>query len=276
MIVTHSVPAVPTAPRLVAGLARCDADVRAAQRLRWRVFAGEQGARLGAAPGELDSDRFDAHCEHLVVRDTGSGEVVGTYRILAPSGARAAGGYYTEQEFDLRRLAPLRDGLVEVGRSCVHPDYRGGAVIALLWSALGLWMRERRHAYLVGCASVPLHDGGLTASAVWKQAARSALAPLAYRVVPRRPLPLREVPAGFSPQVPPLVKGYLRMGAWICGEPAWDPDFNVADLPVLLPLARVESRYARHFFAGRPAPRGASPGRASRLREARAAEAEPA
>lgn len=257
MIVTHSVPAVQPGGQLVAGIARSDADVRAAQRLRWRVFSEEQGARLDDAGGRIDRDRFDPHCEHLIVRDTGSGEVVGTYRILPPSGARAAGGCYTGQEFDLRRIAHLSDSLVEVGRSCIHPDYRGGAVIALLWSALGQWMLARRHEYLIGCASVPLHDGGLTATAVWMQAARCALAPLEYRVFPRCALPLRELPAGFSPRVPPLVKGYLRMGAWVCGEPAWDPDFNVADLPVLLPLARVEARYARHFFtdpgASRPA-----------------------
>ena len=264
MIVTHSAQGARTGRNLVAGLARCEADVREAQRLRWRVFAGEQGARLASSPDELDRDRFDPFCEHLIVRDLDAGEVVGTYRILAPSGARAAGGCYTEQEFDLHRIEHLRAGLVEVGRSCIHPGYRGGAVISLLWSALARWMLQQRHEFLLGCASVPMHDGGLTATAVWRHAARDALAPREYRVFPRVPVPMREPPAGFVPQVPPLVKGYLRMGAWVCGEPSWDPDFNVADLPVLLPLARVEARYARHFFGGSDAPGNGAP----RTREA--------
>jgi putative hemolysin len=264
MIVTHSGGGVRAGRNLVAGLARSESDVREAQRLRWRVFAGEQGARLGPCAEELDVDRFDRYCEHLIVRDLDCGEVVGTYRILPPSGARAAGGYYSEQEFDLRRIDHLRPGLVEVGRSCIHPDYRGGAVISLLWSGLADWMLKQRHEHLMGCASVPMNDGGLAATAVWLQAARSSLAPLEYRVFPHCPMPLRDLPAGFAPAIPPLVKGYLRLGAWVCGEPAWDPDFNVADLPVLLPLARVEARYARHFFNAHPR----SPAAAERREEA--------
>jgi putative hemolysin len=235
---------------LAVGLARTDADVVAAQRLRYAVFAEEMGARLtGPAPG-IDEDRFDAFCDHLVVRDLDSGEAVGTYRILGPERAARAGGYYSEQEFDLARLAHLRRGLVEVGRSCIHPGYRTGAVIALLWSGLARYMRAGGYTHLIGCASLGMADGGHAAANLYYRIARAHLAPREYRVFPRCPLPVASLADGGAATLPPLVKGYLRLGAYVCGEPAWDPDFNTADLAILVPLARIGPRYARRFLGG--------------------------
>jgi putative hemolysin len=223
-------------------------EVREAQRLRHAVFAGEMGARLSGPEPGVDEDRFDELCDHLLVRDAASGEVVGTYRILAPSAAREAGGCYSSREFDLARLEHLLSRSVELGRSCVHPDHRSGAVISLLWSGLADYIARGRYEYLIGCASISLADGGGSAAAIYREVAARHLAPLEYRVFPRCPLPIADLHAGARGAVPPLVKGYLHVGAWVGGEPAWDPDFNTADLFILMPLARANPRYLRHYL----------------------------
>jgi putative hemolysin len=232
-------------------LVATDGDqVRAAQRLRHEVFAGELGATLPGA-GE-DVDEFDAFCDHLIIREERSGAVVGTYRMLPPDRAAAAGGFYGEREFDFGGLSQLRDALVETGRSCVHADHRTGAVINLMWAGIARYMHLHGYRWLGGCASVPLADGGATAAGVWELVKRKHLAPPAWRVRPRNPWPAgsAETAASARPAVPPLLKGYLRLGAWVCGPPALDPDFNVADFYVLLALDRVDPRYLRHFLGG--------------------------
>ncbi|MEV0135256.1 GNAT family N-acyltransferase [Dactylosporangium sp. NPDC050688] len=229
-------------------LVATDGDqVRAAQRLRHDVFAGELGARLRTGPPGLDVDAFDEHCDHLIIREERTSAVVGTYRMLPPGRATAAGGLYADTEFDLTGLHQLRGGLVETGRSCVHPDHRSGAVINLMWAGIARYMHLHGHRWLGGCASVPLADGGATAAGVWDLARRKHLVPPAWRVRPHNPLELAAaVPAKVD--VPPLLKGYLRLGAWIGGEPAHDPDFDCADFYVLLSLDRVNPRYLRHFL----------------------------
>jgi putative hemolysin len=220
-------------------------EVLEAQKLRYRVFAEELGARL--PPGGVDRDLYDPYCEHLIVRDEQRGRIVGTYRILAPEKARRVGSYYSEGEFDLVRLRHLRNRMVEIGRSCIDADYRSGAVIGLLWSGLAAYMRENRHEYLIGCASVSMADGGHNAANLYLSLA-DALAATEYRVFPRCPLPFEQLADGRPPELPALLKGYLRAGAKVCGEPAWDPDFNTADFLLLLPMSQVDRRYARHFI----------------------------
>ncbi len=238
-------------PELSVGLATSAHEIEEAKRLRYRVFAGELGARLTTRNPGVDHDIYDPFCDHLVVRDDRTAEVVGTYRILSPQNAKRIGGYYSENEFDLTRLQHLRPRLVEIGRSCVHPDYRSGATITLLWAGLAKYMIEGGYEHLIGCASVSMADGGHAAASLYNRLG-DHMGPLEYRVFPRCPLPLAalngELPEAQHPPVPPLIKGYLRAGAWICGEPAWDPDFNTADLPVLLPMNRLDARYARHFM----------------------------
>ena len=236
------------AHRYEVSFARSLKEVREAQRLRYAVFAEEMGARLvGPEPG-VDEDRFDAFCEHLLVRDARTGEVVGTYRVLAPPAVRAAGGYYSDQEFDLSRLAHLAPLMVEVGRSCIHPDYRAGTVISLLWGALCEYMASRSYEYLIGCASISIADGGYAASTIYRELAVRHLAPPEYRVVPRCRLPIKDLHSDARGELPPLVKGYLRLGGYVCGDPAWDPDFHSADLFVLVPMSRVNHRYLRHYL----------------------------
>lgn len=248
-------PPQPTAPaRYTVTLARDEAGVRAAQRLRHDVFATELGAVLSTPEPGHDIDAFDAYCDHLLVHDTVSGQIVGTYRLLPPERAEAAGRLYAEGEFDLSPLTPIRPGLVEVGRSCVHPDHRDGTVIGLIWAGIARYMTDRGHQWLAGCCSVPLADGGALAGATWQRVRARHLAPPEYRVRPRLPwTPGGQAPAAAPGELPALLRGYLRLGAWVCGEPAHDVDFNVADLYVLLPMRRVDPRYLRHFLSLVPA-----------------------
>ena len=235
--------------KLSVGLASSAGQVREAQRLRYRVFVEEMGARLNTPEAGLDVDIFDAWCDHLLVRDDISNEVVGTYRILPPHQAKRIGSLYSESEFDLTRLANLRQRMVEVGRSCVHPDYRNGGTITLLWAGLAEYMLKNGYDYLIGCASISMADGGHAAASIYRQASARHLGPIEWRVFPRCPLPLAALEQqDLEAALPPLIKGYLRVGAYVCGEPAWDPDFNTADLLLLLPLARMNPRYMQHFI----------------------------
>jgi putative hemolysin len=233
-------------------VAQRQADVRAAQRLRYRVFAGEMGAVLRTVEPGLDIDDYDSHCDHLVVREDFTGEIVGTYRMLSPESARRAGGLYCETEFLITSLQELRESLVETGRSCVHPDHRSGAVVNLIWSGIARYLLLTGHRWLVGCASVPLRNpgspDGALASAVWDTVRTRHLAPEQYRVLPRQPWHTDLVPRPERASVPPLLRGYLRLGAWVCGPPAHDRDFGVADFLVLLELDRVHPRYLSHFL----------------------------
>jgi putative hemolysin len=213
------------------------------------------GARLTLppnAPAGHDVDLFDDFCEHLLVRtlatDDAPAQIIGTYRVLTPAAARRAGGYYSDTEFDLTRLRPLRDRMAELGRSCVHPQHRSGGVILALWGALAEFMNSNRLDTMVGCASVGMRDGGHTAASLWTKLQFSHMASLEYQVRPRLPLPVDELDQGLDVEPPALVKGYLRCGAKVLGAPAWDPDFNTADLPLLLRLADLPARYRRHFL----------------------------
>lgn len=236
------------AGRFRLSLARHEDEVRAAQRLRYKVFVEEFGAVLETRVPDHDVDMYDRHCEHLLVRDTETDRVVGTYRILSPSAARKIGSYYSENEFSLTRLQHLRNRMVEVGRSCIHRDYRGGAVIALLWSGLADYMVRNNYEYLMGCGSIGMSDGGHNAANLFKEIAPAYMAPIEYHVFPKYRLPFERLANGQPAIVPPLIKGYLRAGAWVCGEPAWDPDFNTSDLLLLLPLSRLNPRYLKHFI----------------------------
>ncbi|MFI5756303.1 GNAT family N-acetyltransferase [Streptomyces sp. NPDC051569] len=239
-------------PRYVVSLARDQEDIRAAQRLRHLVFAGEMGARLDSPEPGLDIDAFDAYCDHLLVREERTGEVVGTYRLLPPDRARAAGRIYSDSEFDLSRLGPVRHDLVEVGRSCVHPLHRTGAVIALIWAGLARYMTVGGYEWLAGCCSIPLADGGALASATWNTVKDNHLAPEEYWVTPHRLWTPVSAAAATPSELPPLLRGYLRLGAWVCGAPAHDPEFGVADLYVLLSMRRANPRYLRHFLSLAP------------------------
>lgn len=227
-------------------------EVREAQRLRHAVFAGEMGARLNTRLAGHDVDLFDDYCEHLLVRDAQTRQVIGTYRVLTPAQARRVGSTYSDTEFDLVRLRALRPRMVELGRSCVHPDHRHGGVIMALWGALAEFMVRNELDTMVGCASIPMLRNGVVsgdlAASVWHQLRQTHLAAVEYHVFPRLPLPVDELDQSLQVEPPALIKGYLRLGAKILGAPAWDPDFNTADLPMMMRIADLPQRYRRHFL----------------------------
>ena len=176
-----------------------------------------------------------------------SGEVVGTYRVLTPEAARRAGGYYSETEFDLDRLAPLRPRMAELGRSCIHPDWRTGGTILALWSALGEFMVLHGLDVAFGCASIDMSDDGHAAASLWRQLSMH-LAPAQRRVRPLHPLALDALRDDLNVETPALIRGYLRCGAELLGPPAQDPDFGTADLPMLMTLDGLPRRHRRHFL----------------------------
>lgn len=231
-------------------------EVREAQALRYRVFAEEMGAQLTVPPGApagLDIDRFDAYCEHLIVRceddSAQAGEVIGTYRVLTPDAAQRLGGWYSDTEFDLTALRSRLGRTAELGRSCVHPAHRQGGVILALWGALGAFLQSNQLDTVIGCASVSMHDGGHVAASLWERLRTTHLAPPEFQVQPRLALPVEDLRRDLPAELPPLIKGYLRCGAKVLGAPAWDPDFNTADLPMMMRLQDLPERYRRHFLA---------------------------
>lgn len=249
--------AVVTAPAgIEVGWARHLDEVREAQRLRYEVFAGEMGAILSNAVPGHDVDLFDDYCEHLLVRESTTRKVIGTYRVLTPQQAKRAGSTYSDTEFDLVRLRGLRESMVELGRSCVHPEHRQGGVIMALWGALAAFMQHNRLDTMIGCASIPMNHqgehgvvgGGHAAASIWRQVRDRHMAPIDCHVRPRLPLPIEQLDDTLDVEPPALIRGYLRLGAKVMGPPAWDPDFNAADLPMIMRIQDLPSRYRRHFL----------------------------
>ncbi|QKW08876.1 GNAT family N-acetyltransferase [Streptomyces sp. NA04227] len=238
----------PDTSNYVTSIADTEEQIRAAQRLRYQVFAEEMGAALSTPLAGHDIDEYDDRVDHLIVTDTTSGEVVGTYRLLPPGRLQHS---YSDSEFDLRALDEVRPSMIETGRSCVHPDHRSGAVINLMWSGLARYVLLSGHRYLAGCASVPLSDGGVAASNAWLLGNSKHASPTELRVHPRRPWVPSAQAAVERPsyaELPPLLRAYLRIGAWMCGAPAHDPEFGVADFFVLLDMDRLNDRYRRYFL----------------------------
>ena len=246
--------ATASAPRYTLLLSTDPTEIAQAQRLRYNVFTSEPGYALTGLTDERDVDRFDEHCDHLLVRDDDTGELVGCYRMLPPPGAAAAGGLYTATEFDVSDLDSLRPSLVEMGRAVVREDHRNGAVVLLMWAGILAYLDRCGYDYVAGCVSVPINDGqfapGAQVRGVRDFVLRRHSSP--YRMTPYRPVvldgtPLDEIEPPVRVAVPPLMRGYLRLGARICGEPAHDPDFGVADFPALLDKREADVRYLKRL-----------------------------
>ena len=231
-------------------------EVLATQRLRYRVFNQEQGKGLESAENDgIDQDEYDRHSIHLMVYRKDTGEPVGTYRIIP--GQQSVAGLYSSREFQIRGLDPLLSMTLEVGRSCVDPAYRDGSVVALLWMGIAEIMRRSGMRYLMGCVSLEetrsaagwalyeyfkvhdLLDRAVTAEPVKGYELQKAT-PSAVESLFRDTARMREL-------MPPLLKGYFRLGARICGPPAFDYEFGTVDYLLLLDVARLPERYSRHF-----------------------------
>lgn len=244
-----------TAPRYTLLLSTDPTLVEKAQRLRHDVFTSEPGYALTGVNDGLDADSFDEHCDHLLVREDTSGELVGCYRMLPPDGAAAAGGLYTATEFDVSELDGLRPSLVEMGRAVVRGDHRNGAVVLLMWAGILAYLDRCGYDYVTGCVSVPINGGpddvaGSQVRGVRDFVLRRHAAP--YSVRPYRPVvldgrPLDDIAPPGRVNVPPLMRGYLRLGAQVCGEPAHDPAFGVADFLALLDKRQADTRYLKRL-----------------------------
>lgn len=235
--------------RLFVELASGEAEVRESQALRYRVFAEELGARLrGDTPG-LDVDELDAYCQHLLVREARTGRVVGSTRLLTDDQARRIGRFYSEGEFELGAIARLPGRLLEVGRTCIAPQYRQGSAIAVLWAGLAGFVYLHGIDYLFGCASIPLGEDDVQAAAMMNRIRRLAMSDATLRVTPRLPLHTPQAPEDvLDAPLPALLKAYIRLGAKACGEPCRDPDFGVADVLMLLDVKDLNPTYSRHFL----------------------------
>jgi putative hemolysin len=226
---TQAAATSPTRAAYSSRLAQSTVDLRAAQALRFEVFNLELDEGLVQAYDTgLDADAFDAICEHLIVEDTSSGAVVGTYRMQTGQCAARALGYYSEREFDFRPFEAQRAQLVELGRACIHRQHRNFAVLTLLWKGIGQFAREHGARYLVGCSSITSEDPA-QGLAAYRQL-MPHLAPAAWLTQPSVAFacPLANV-APVPIKIPRLLSAYLAMGAAICGPPALDREFKTID-----------------------------------------------
>lgn len=281
-------------PRFEVCFASTREEIQETQKLRYKIFSGELGAQLKSGDGDgLDYDQYDPFCRHLMVRETETGRVIACTRILTGDRASDAGGFYSESEFDLAMLDSLPGRftvpelcevgaeaarlpasrthsltrntvsagcrVMEIGRTCVDAEYRSGAVIALLWQGIAAYITSHNFDYLFGCASIGLEDGGAQAHAILSQIRDKHLAPERQRVRPYIPLPAADARTTEKVKMPPLLKAYLSLGAKACGEAYWDRDFNCADVFMLLNVADLNPRYARHFLGSATAPGVALP-----------------
>lgn len=250
-----SIDGIQARPRRFATFVAQDAEtIRAAQALRYRVFAEEMGAHLHTTEPGLDIDEIDAYCDHLVVYDNQCGKVIGCTRLLRDDQAERLGRFYSESEFNLDAVLALPGRFLEIGRTCVDSSYRGGVIIASLWSGLAEYVQQHQFDYLMGCASISPGPGGFAVEAVYRGIEPEQFAPARLGVTPKHPVPAWKRCQRDESGIPPLLQAYLRLGAQVCGEPCWDEDFNVMDVFILLKLERLQARYERHFIGTRAMP----------------------
>lgn len=248
--------------RFTVRLARAEEEVRAAQRLRYRVFVEEMGARASPedAALRLERDRFDPWFDHLILIDNEArpedplDRVKGVYRLLRGEVARRGPGFYGATEYDLTRLAESPRRTVELGRSCVDPEYRGGLALHLLWSALGAYVIRHGIEIMFGTASFPGADPAPIAEPLaWLWHHHLAPPDLRVRALPRGFVEMNRMPAAAINRtralqaMPALIKAYIRLGGFV-GDGAWrDEDFNTVDVMLLMDTARMQARYRDYY-----------------------------
>ncbi|WP_075995366.1 GNAT family N-acetyltransferase [Salaquimonas pukyongi] len=249
---------------LTVKLAETPAEIEAAKRLRYAVFHEERG-KTGAAGAnaELDEDAFDAHCDHLIVVDEKAGTesksrpVIATYRLMNRKMAERAGRFYSAAEYDIASLLKRHKDLsfLEFGRSCVAPGYRDKRTVELLWHGSWAYVRRHGHDVMFGCASFEGTDPAVHAEAL-SLLGEQALAEDEWQVsavAPSVSLPIL-APEAYQARralrsLPPILKGYLRLGAIFAREAVIDHAFGTVDVLVLLPVARLNPRYVRYYGA---------------------------
>lgn len=231
-------------------------EVLACQKLRYRVFHQEQGKGNNIdLSQQIDQDSFDEDAVHLLVYKDTPEYVIGTYRFIQVQ--NDVTDMYSAEEFHISGLEPILQKTLEVGRSCVDPGYRDGTVVSLLWNGIAETMRRSGMRYLIGCASLE-DDRPAAAMALYEHFQRTGLLDKQVNAVPRDEYKLNRCSradvdallddsAALRDLLPPLMKGYMRLGARICGKPAFDHNFGTIDFLILLDVARLPERYSRHF-----------------------------
>lgn len=231
------------------GLAESLEDLLDCQRLRYLVFNCELGEGLESSKREgLDRDRFDYICDHLMVRDTSSGQAVGTYRMQ--SGFRAKGnlGYYSEQFFEFAPFEQLRSEVLELGRACVHPEYRNSAVLHMLWKGIAKYATSCGTRYLLGCSSLSSQDEA-AGMALYAELEEKYLATGEFQTKPKPEFACRaSAKVMQSPQIPRLFRAYLDVSARLCGPPSIDREFKTIDFLTLIDLAHIPERVRTRLF----------------------------
>lgn len=232
-------------------LAKSVEEVRAAQTLRFLVFNLELNEGLEHSYATcLDADPFDEVCDHLLVKETRTGEVVGTYRLQTGAIAAAKRGYYSAQEFRFDPFESIRAELVELGRACVHQDHRNLAVLSLLWMGISAYCKQRNCRYLIGCSSLTSQDPAVGAAA-YSDICRKHLVEARFQT---RPMPgfecSMDVMAKQRVKIPKLLSAYLSLGAKICGAPAIDREFKTIDFLTFLDLASLPAKTVQRYLSG--------------------------
>ena len=241
-------------------IAATAAEVHAAQALRFRVFHGEMGAQASAAAlaSGRDQDAYDSVADHLLVLDHALGDgpeaVVGTYRLIREEAADKAGGFYSAAEYDIQVLQRFQGRILELGRSCVDPAYRGRAVMQLLWSGIAAYTYLYGIDLMFGCASLAGTDPEMLALELsylhHYHLAPPALRPRALpgRFVEMARLPSSEVETRTAlALLPPLIKGYIRLGGFVGEGAVVDPEFNTTDIAVIVKTDLITEKYLRHY-----------------------------
>ncbi|MDQ2632939.1 MAG: GNAT family N-acetyltransferase [Pseudomonadota bacterium] len=244
-------------------LARNAAEIAAAQEVRYRVFYDELGAiqsDLASCAGR-DADRFDEACDHLLVFDTAlpgpdCRRIVGTYRLLRQEIAAKAGGFYSESEFDLTALVARHPGqrFLELGRSCVLPEYRSKRTIEILWQGIWAYINHYRIGVMTGCASFQGIVPAAHAEALsWLAQNCRARPEWDVRAAPGRYCAMDLMPAeaisakAALAAMPPLIKGYLRVGARIGDGCVVDHQFGTVDVFIVMPVKEISARYVAYY-----------------------------
>lgn len=226
-------------------------EVVLAQRLRYEVFNLELHEGLSSAfETGLDADEFDAVCDHLLVRETETGRVVGTYRLQTGASAAQHHGYYSEREFRFGPFERARAEILELGRACVAADHRNYVVLGLLWKGIAAYAERHGARHLIGCSSLSTQDEA-AALAVYRELAARHLAAERWQTRPRPGLgcsPLKGSPVALP--VPKLMRAYLALGAKICGDPAIDREFGTIDFLTWLDLRATPMRMLQRFIGG--------------------------
>jgi len=240
-------------PSYTVRFARHEKEIRAALRLRFEVFNLELHEGLASAHATgMDEDEFDEVCDHLIVIEEGSGEVVGTYRMQTGIMAGLHLGYYGACEFDFTPFEPFRDSLVELGRACVHRDHRSIAVISMLWREIVRYALERRARYLIGCSSLTSQDPAHGRALYNRFVTDGHLSDSEFRTAPLPAFALEEVePLAVCPPPPKLLRAYLGIGAKICSTPAIDRAFGTIDFLTMIDCFNADPA-AKDRFVERP------------------------